>query len=90
MTDRRFEVSFADTVLKQLRRLDKPVRLRIARKVQELASEPRPPGSIPLKDSGEAWRVRVGDYRIVYSIDDGRLLVLVLGVAHRREVYRDL
>ena len=85
-----YEVSFADQVLKQLRRLDKPVRLRIARKVQELSSDPRPPGSIPLKGESEAWRVRVGDYRIVYSINDGRLVVLVLSIAHRSEVYRDL
>lgn len=90
MTDQPFEVSFDEPVLKQLRRLDKPVRARISRAVRELAADPRPPGSIPLKGPREVWRVRVGDYRIVYAIDDGRLVVLVVSVAHRREVYRDL
>ncbi|WP_017574533.1 type II toxin-antitoxin system RelE family toxin [Nocardiopsis kunsanensis] len=90
MTDQPYEVSFDDVARKQFLRLDKPVRARIARKVQELAADPRPPGSIPLKGPSEAWRARVGDYRIVYAIDDGRLVVLVLSVAHRGEVYRDL
>ncbi len=47
-------------------------------------------GNIPLKGDIESWRIRVGDYRIVYTVHDGRLVVLVLSVAHRREVYRDL
>lgn len=85
-----YTLSFAAPALKQLGNLDKPVRLRIARKIRELALDPRPPGSIPLKGDSESWRVRVGDYRIVYTIYDGRLVVLVLSVAHRSEVYRDL
>ncbi|MFE6384824.1 type II toxin-antitoxin system RelE family toxin [Nocardiopsis dassonvillei] len=85
-----YAVSFADPALKQLGKLDKPIRLRIARKVRELAVDPRPAGSIPLKGDTESWRIRVGDYRIVYTIHDGRLVVLVLSVAHRREAYRDL
>ncbi|MFE1166945.1 type II toxin-antitoxin system RelE/ParE family toxin [Nocardiopsis sp. NPDC058789] len=85
-----YTVSFAEQAYKQLDKLDKPVRLRIARKVQELTVDPRPAGSIPLKGEPDLWRVRVGDYRIVYAIRDGELLVLVLSVAHRREVYRDL
>ncbi|NYH52510.1 mRNA interferase RelE/StbE [Nocardiopsis arvandica] len=85
-----YTVSFADQALKQLGKLDKPIRLRIARKVQELAADPRPSGSIPLKGDTGAWRVKAGDYRIIYMIHDGQLVVLVLSVAHRREVYRDL
>lgn len=90
MSEPPYEVSFEETARKQFLRLDKPVRARIARKVQELAFDPRPPGSIPLKGPSEAWRARVGDYRIIYAVDDGRLVVLVLSVAHRREVYRGL
>lgn len=85
-----YAVAFEDQALRQLGKLDKPVRLRISRKVRELAVDPRPAGSIPLKGDTDSWRVRVGDYRIVYTIRDGELLVLVLSVAHRREVYRDL
>jgi mRNA interferase RelE/StbE len=85
-----YTVSFAGPALKQLGKLDKPIRLRIARKVRELAVDPRPPGSIPLKGDTESWRIRVGDYRIVYTIHDGWLVVLVLSGAQRREVCRDL
>ncbi|WP_460750527.1 type II toxin-antitoxin system RelE family toxin [Nocardiopsis oceani] len=55
-----------------------------------LAADPRPTGSIPLKGNAEARDVRVGDYRIIYSIHDGKLVVLVLSVVHRSEVYRDV
>jgi mRNA interferase RelE/StbE len=85
-----YAVSFADPALKQLGKLDEPIRLRIVRKVRELAVDPCPAESIPLQGDTESWRIRVGDYRIVYTIHDGRLMVLVLSVAHRREVYRDL
>ncbi|MES0835596.1 MULTISPECIES: type II toxin-antitoxin system RelE family toxin [Nocardiopsidaceae] len=90
MNHHSYEVAFEDQALKQLAKLDKPVRMRIFRTVRELAVDPRPAGSIPLKGDTDAWRVRVGDYRVVYTVHDGRLLVLVLSVAHRREVYRDL
>ncbi|GAB2510185.1 type II toxin-antitoxin system RelE family toxin [Nocardiopsis aegyptia] len=85
-----YSVTFEDQALRQLGKLDKPVRLRIARKVRELAAEPRPAGSIPPKGDTDSWCVRVGDHRIVYTICDGELVVLVLSVAHRREVHRDL
>ncbi|MFE9243041.1 type II toxin-antitoxin system RelE/ParE family toxin [Nocardiopsis sp. NPDC006938] len=62
----------------------------MARKIHELAADPRPAGSIPPKGGSDSWRVGVGDYRIVYAIRDGELLVLVLSVAHHREVHRDL
>ncbi|AZT99169.1 type II toxin-antitoxin system RelE family toxin [Brevibacterium aurantiacum] len=53
-----------------------------------MAEEPRPQGSIQLKDGGGELRIRVGDYRIIYDVYDGELLVLVLHLGHRREVYR--
>ncbi|SMH47171.1 mRNA interferase RelE/StbE [Rathayibacter oskolensis] len=56
--------------------------------VEGLTVEPRPPGAIQLVGGGGEYRVRVGDYRIVYDIQDGELVILVLRVAHRREVYR--
>lgn len=63
-------------------------RRRIEAALLMLAAEPRPPAARRLVGS-EVWRVRVGDYRILYTIDDGRLVVLVVTVGHRREVYRD-
>ena len=69
-------------------KLEKANRLRIAGEIELLSVDPRPPGAKMLRGGEHGrWRVRVGDYRIVYAIEDNRLLVLILRVAHRREVY---
>ena len=56
--------------------------------IDELAQNPRPAGCAKLVGTANDWRIRVGDYRIIYEIHDTRLIVLVVRVAHRREVYR--
>ncbi|MGC4933038.1 type II toxin-antitoxin system RelE family toxin [Gordonia sp. DT30] len=56
--------------------------------IDSLASDPRPSGCIQLKGGGGEFRIRVGDYRIIYDIQDDELVVLVLRLGHRREVYR--
>lgn len=73
---------------KQLAKLDGAVRVRVAQKIDALAENPRPPGCKKLKGDDNLWRVRAGDYRIVFSIHDDVLLVVVIRIAHRREVYR--
>jgi mRNA interferase RelE/StbE len=73
---------------KQLAKLDGSVRDRIAQRIDALSENPRPPGCKKLKGDDNLWRVRAGDYRIVFSIHDDLLLVLVIRIAHRREVYR--
>jgi mRNA interferase RelE/StbE len=62
-------------------------RVRVARKIDALAQEPRPRGVERLKGEENLWRVRAGDFRIIYTIRDEVLLVLVVRVGHRREVY---
>jgi len=56
--------------------------------IDALAQEARPAGCVKLAGSPDLYRIRVGDYRIVYQIKDNELLVLVLSIGHRREVYR--
>jgi mRNA interferase RelE/StbE len=56
--------------------------------IELLGTDPRPPAATQLVGGGGEWRVRTGDYRIVYEINDGELLVLVLAVGHRRDTYR--
>lgn len=73
---------------RQIRKLDAPDRRRVQAAVELLALDPRPPAATRLVGGAGEWRVRVGDHRIVYEIHDGELLVLVLTVGHRREVYR--
>jgi mRNA interferase RelE/StbE len=84
----RFVVQYDPRALKELTRLDKPVRRRIVKAVTALADDPRPAGVRRLVGYDDLWRLRVGDYRVVYTVRDGELVVLLLRVAHRREVYR--
>ena len=85
-----YQIDVAPSALRQLRKLDPQARRKIQAAIELLANEPRPPAAKMLVNTGGAWRVRVGDYRVVYDIEDGRLVILVLAVAHRREVYRTL
>ena len=72
-----YGITMASPAARQLRKFDPQVRRRIQAALELLAAEPRPPTAIqPAGGSGE-WRVRTGDYRIVYEIEDSRLLVLV-------------
>jgi mRNA interferase RelE/StbE len=61
---------------------------RIVSRISALAIEPRPPGSEKLAGAANAWRVRQGDYRILFTVDDEARLVDVFKIGHRREVYR--
>ncbi len=73
---------------RDLNRLDVPTLNRIVKHLRELGSEPRPAGCRKLFGGKSEWRIRVGDYRIVYEVDDRSREVRVLRVRHRREVYR--
>lgn len=84
----RYRVELAPAALRQLRRLDPAARRRIQASIELLADQPRPSGARKLVGGGGEWRVRTGDFRIVYEIQDQVLLVLVIAVGHRREIYR--
>ena len=73
---------------KALSKLPVDIQRRIVGASDALALDPRPHGVVKMAGDDNLWRVRMGEYRIVYEIHDGRLIVLVLRVAHRREVYR--
>lgn len=84
-----YRVELAPAAVRQLRKLDPPVRRRIQAAIELLADQPRPPAATQLMGGSGEWRVRTGDYRIVYDIEDDILLVLFLVVGHRREIYRN-
>jgi len=71
-----------------LRRLPDSVFDRINARILALQQDPRPSGVLKLSGGLEGWRIRVGDYRILYQIDDGAQTVTIVRVKHRREVYR--
>jgi len=82
-----FLVRIAPAAERQLRKFDPPVRRRIQAAIDLLAQDPRPPKAIQLVGGAGEWRVGTGDYRIIYEIHDDELIVLVLRLGHRREVY---
>jgi len=75
---------------RDLRRLPANVRSRVEAKLRGLPDDPRPPGVQKLRVDVERYRIRVGNYRLVYDVRDALLLVVVVGAAHRRDVYRNL
>ena len=82
-----YAVTLADSVRKELRNLPSQVVKRLQPKIRELGSNPRPPACKKLQGYKNCWRVRVGDYRIVYTVDDESKVVDVTRVAHRKDVY---
>jgi mRNA interferase RelE/StbE len=83
-----YRVLFKPSADKALRKLPESVQKRIAAAAQELGDDPRPPGCAKLEGEDNLWRIRVGVYRIVYVVQDDELIVLVVRVAHRKDVYR--
>ena len=85
----QYHVEIARDALRALAKLDKPVRRRVQAAIDALGAQPRPPGVIALQGLRGAYRIGVGDYRVIYTVDDGWLVVLVIDLGHRREIYRD-
>lgn len=85
-----YGITFARSARKELDRLPADVAKRVLEKIEALRDHPRPIGVTKLKGQRNLWRLRVGDYRVVYAIDDAAKAVDVSIVRHRRDVYRDL
>ena len=83
-----YTVTVAPSAARQLRKFDPQVRRRLQAAIELLRADPRPPAATQLVGGAGEWRVRTGDYRIIYEIHDAQLVVLVLRLGHRRDVYR--
>ena len=83
-----YRVVLLRSAARELDALPQPMRRRVARAIGALATEPRPPGVKLLSGPERIWRVRVGDYRVLYRVDDDRVVVMVVRVRHRRDAYR--
>jgi len=81
-----YAVSILRRAQKELSQLSSPSFERVCDAIRSLAGNPRPPGCRKLVGR-EGWRIRVGDYRVIYQIDDPARTVLVLHVGHRRDIY---
>lgn len=82
-----YRIELAPSAARQLKKVTPDVRRRIQAVLELLADDPRPPAATPLVGGAGEWRVRTGDYRVIYEINDLQVLVLVLRMGHRREVY---
>ncbi|MHC0064808.1 type II toxin-antitoxin system RelE family toxin [Nostoc sp. UIC 10890] len=84
-----YQIEISNRATKQLKKLSADIRDRVNEKILELADNPRPSGVVKLENTGNKYRIRVGNYRILYEIQDDVLIVKVVRVGHRRDVYRD-
>lgn len=82
-----YRIEFTRDAAKSLARIDKPERRRVQAAIDQLGENPRPAGVIPVKSMPGHLRYRVGDYRIIYQVQDRKLVVLVVEIGHRRDVY---
>lgn len=90
MADRQYDVILVASARGALASLPSRTQRRIIKSLHALESEPRPPGAVPLAGRSQQgiWRIRVGDYRVLYEIHENLLRVLIIRVGHRRDVYR--
>jgi len=82
-----YRIELAPSAARQLKKFTPDVRRRIQAVLELLAEDPRPPAATQLVGGAGEWRVRTGDYRVIYEIHDRQVLVLVLRMGHRYEVY---
>jgi len=83
-----YSIRFISKAERGLRRLPPAIRDVVRAHIDSLAKNPRPPQSKPLVNSGGRWRLGVGEYRIIYFIRDDQLLILVVDLGHRKDIYR--
>ncbi len=82
-----YQIIIERTARKDIQKINQADQIQIIRAIKQLADEPRPSGCIKLKGR-TAWRIRVGDYRVIYEIQDNLLIITVITVGHRRDVYK--
>ena len=82
-----YRVTLKSSAEKEFFRLSEPISDRILPRIKALGTDPRPQGCKKLRGGQDAWRIRIGDYRVIYTIDDKEKQVKVTRIGHRREVY---
>jgi mRNA interferase RelE/StbE len=84
----RYDIEISETAEKQLKKLQRGDQRRVVRAIVALADEPHPRGSRKLSGYNDVFRIRVGRYRVIYSVSGNRLIVIILKIGHRKNVYR--
>ena len=89
MANTTYTIEYKKSVEKELRKLPSTQLKGIVTKIRALATDPHPEGSVKLRGSSDLFRIRHADYRIIYQVQDKKLVLLVIKIGHRREVYRE-
>lgn len=89
MASQRYEITYKKSVEKELRKLPKSQIKIIVTEILALTEEPRPVGSTKLRGTTSLYRIRHAEFRIIYDVQDDKLVILVVKVGHRRDVYRN-
>ena len=84
----KYKIEISLTAERQLKKIRRENAVRILKAISLLAGEPRPYGSKKMSGYEHVYRIRVGDYRVLYEIDENRILIIILKISHRREIYR--
>ena len=84
----RYDIEMSATAEKQIRKIPQKDQITVFRRIQELATQPRPQGSRKLQGYDDVYRIRVRNYRILYSVEAKHLIIIVFKVGRRRDVYR--
>lgn len=82
-----YRVEFTSAAARQVKKLPRPARDRVLEAIAHLAEDPRPAGVKKLAGEQTAWRIRVGEYRVIYDVFDTELVVTIVRAGHRRDVY---
>ena len=80
-------VEFAPLAQRQFKKHGRETQKRLLGRIEALSSNPRPPSVKKLADGGDLYRVRIGEFRVIYQIRDRELIVLIVKIGHRREIY---
>lgn len=83
-----YRIEYVGSAVKALRKLDRKIAQRLLSAIASLADTPRPHGSVTIKGGQGELRIRVGDYRVIYEVQEKLVLVLVLRIGHRSDVYK--
>jgi mRNA interferase RelE/StbE len=83
-----YRVEVSRTAEKQIAGLPRPDQIRVVSSIKSLEANPRPAGCRKLEGYNKTYRIRVGRYRVIYDVDDSRIVVIVLKVGHRKDAYR--
>ena len=83
-----YAITFARSARKELERLGEPIGTRVFRRIERLGSDPRPTGCRKLEGAEDLWRIRIGDYRVIYSVDDSGHVVDTTAIRRRSDAYR--